>query len=80
MNQLDDVTTFDATTSTTAEPVTSSINTRPVEPSGGSGILPLPGAERIRALRGDDAVFKAFDGYPWRKDAMFMVRNVLYRL
>jgi hypothetical protein len=38
------------------------------------GIQPLPGAERIRALSGEDAIFKAFDGYPWRKDAMFMVR------
>ncbi|KPM34929.1 hypothetical protein AK830_g11637 [Neonectria ditissima] len=33
---------------------------------------PLSGADRIRALKEDDAVFQAFDAYPWKKDKMFM--------
>lgn len=33
----------------------------------------LPGADRIRSLKDEDAVFQAFDSYPWKKDPMFMV-------
>ncbi|KAF4984671.1 hypothetical protein FZEAL_187 [Fusarium zealandicum] len=33
---------------------------------------PLSGADRIRALQDDNAVFTAFDTYPWKKDKMFM--------
>ncbi|KAF5658356.1 hypothetical protein FHETE_9916 [Fusarium heterosporum] len=33
---------------------------------------PLSGAERIRALKDDNAVFTAFDTYPWTKDKNFM--------
>ncbi|KAK7417130.1 hypothetical protein QQX98_004733 [Neonectria punicea] len=33
---------------------------------------PISGADRIRALKEDDAVFQAFDAYPWKKDKMFM--------
>lgn len=36
---------------------------------------PLSGADRIRSLSGDDAVFEAFDSYPWKKDKTFMVRT-----
>ncbi|KAM0343707.1 hypothetical protein ACHAPU_008298 [Fusarium lateritium] len=32
----------------------------------------LSGAERIRALKDDNAVFTAFDTYPWTKDKNFM--------
>ncbi|KAH7157041.1 hypothetical protein EDB81DRAFT_411254 [Dactylonectria macrodidyma] len=32
----------------------------------------LSGAERIRALKNEGAVFQAFDAYPWKKDKMFM--------
>ncbi|CAJ0551776.1 Ff.00g057550.m01.CDS01 [Fusarium sp. VM40] len=32
----------------------------------------LTGAERIRALKDDNAVFTAFDTYPWNKDKNFM--------
>jgi hypothetical protein len=35
---------------------------------------PLTAADRIRSLSGDDAVFGAFDSYPWKKDKTFMVR------
>lgn len=34
---------------------------------------PLPGSERIRAIQDADGQFKAFDSYPWAKDANFMV-------
>jgi hypothetical protein len=34
---------------------------------------PLSGAEAIRLLKEDDAVFRAFDAYPWTKDNMFLV-------
>jgi hypothetical protein len=34
---------------------------------------PLPGANRIRSLQDEDAVFRAFDTYPWKKDPTFMV-------
>ncbi|KAK0386470.1 hypothetical protein NLU13_6305 [Sarocladium strictum] len=33
---------------------------------------PLAGADRIRSLQDEDAVFQAFDSYPWKKDPMFM--------
>ncbi|KFA66623.1 hypothetical protein S40285_03073 [Stachybotrys chlorohalonatus IBT 40285] len=33
---------------------------------------PLSGAEAIRLLKEDDAVFRAFDAYPWTKDNMFL--------
>ncbi|UKZ80548.1 hypothetical protein TrVFT333_008309 [Trichoderma virens FT-333] len=33
---------------------------------------PYPGADRIRSLTDQDAVFKAFDAYPWTKDAAFL--------
>jgi hypothetical protein len=33
----------------------------------------LTGADRIRALKDDDAIFTAFDTYPWSKDKNFMV-------
>ncbi|KAH7321191.1 hypothetical protein B0I35DRAFT_477703 [Stachybotrys elegans] len=29
------------------------------------------GADAIRSLKNDDAIFQAFDGYPWKKDPMF---------
>ncbi|KAH7015301.1 hypothetical protein EDB80DRAFT_864715 [Ilyonectria destructans] len=32
----------------------------------------LSGADRIRALKDEGAVFEAFDAYPWTKDKMFM--------
>ncbi|OAA35686.1 hypothetical protein NOR_07877 [Metarhizium rileyi] len=32
----------------------------------------LPGADRIRSLKDEDAVFQAFDSYPWTKDTMFL--------
>ncbi|GKU00001.1 hypothetical protein FLAG1_03085 [Fusarium langsethiae] len=32
----------------------------------------LSGADRIRALKDDDAIFTAFDTYPWTKDKSFM--------
>ncbi|KAG8669099.1 hypothetical protein FPOAC2_08415 [Fusarium poae] len=32
----------------------------------------LAGADRIRALKDDDAIFTAFDTYPWTKDKSFM--------
>lgn len=31
------------------------------------------GADRIRSLKTDDDIFKAFDSYPWTKDKNFMV-------
>jgi hypothetical protein len=31
------------------------------------------GADRIRSLTDEDAVFQAFDAYPWTKDTMFLV-------
>jgi hypothetical protein len=34
---------------------------------------PLAGADSIRALKDDNAIFTAFDSYPWTKDKMFMV-------
>jgi len=37
------------------------------------GLQPIPGAERIRAIKDEDGIYKAFDGYPWRKDGIFMV-------
>ncbi|RGP80828.1 hypothetical protein FLONG3_1060 [Fusarium longipes] len=39
----------------------------------------LTGADRIRALRDDDAIFTAFDTYPWSKDKNFMsgLRTIL---
>ncbi|KAJ4254876.1 hypothetical protein NW762_009674 [Fusarium torreyae] len=33
---------------------------------------PMSGADRIRALKDDNAIFTAFDTYPWKKDKMFM--------
>ena len=33
----------------------------------------LAGADRIRSLKDEDAIFQAFDSYPWRKDKAFMV-------
>ncbi|KAF5006119.1 hypothetical protein FDECE_7491 [Fusarium decemcellulare] len=33
---------------------------------------PLAGADNIRALKDNDAIFTAFDTYPWTKDKMFM--------
>ncbi|RSL97361.1 hypothetical protein CEP52_010957 [Fusarium oligoseptatum] len=33
---------------------------------------PLAGADSIRALKDDNAIFTAFDSYPWTKDKMFM--------
>jgi len=35
---------------------------------------PLPGAERIRAIKDEAGRYKAFDAYPWTKDRTFMVR------
>lgn len=35
----------------------------------------LAGADRIRALKDDDAIFTAFDTYPWTKDKNFMVNK-----
>lgn len=35
----------------------------------------LSGAERIRSLKTEDDIFKAFDSYPWAKDKNFMVRT-----
>ncbi|KFH41610.1 hypothetical protein ACRE_076750 [Hapsidospora chrysogenum ATCC 11550] len=32
----------------------------------------LAGADRIRSLKDEDAIFQAFDSYPWRKDKAFM--------
>ncbi|KAK2605910.1 hypothetical protein QQS21_003636 [Conoideocrella luteorostrata] len=32
----------------------------------------LSGAERIRSLQDEDAVFQAFDAYPWTKDKTFL--------
>lgn len=34
----------------------------------------VTGADGIRSLKDDDAVFRAFDSYPWTKDKTFMVR------
>lgn len=34
---------------------------------------PLAGANRIRSLQDEDAIFFAFDSYPWSKDKSFMV-------
>lgn len=43
-----------------------------------AGIMAEPtsitGADGIRSLKDDDAVFRAFDSYPWTKDKTFMVR------
>ncbi|KAK5997125.1 hypothetical protein PT974_02478 [Cladobotryum mycophilum] len=33
---------------------------------------PLSGADRIRSLRDQDAVYRAFDAYPWTKDTAFL--------
>lgn len=35
---------------------------------------PYPGADRIRSLTDQDAIFSAFDAYPWTKDSAFLVR------
>lgn len=35
-------------------------------------------ADSIRSLKDDDAVFRAFDSYPWVKDKSFMVCYTLY--
>lgn len=34
---------------------------------------PLAGTDRIRSIKDEDAVFRAFDSYPWNKDKTFMV-------
>jgi hypothetical protein len=41
------------------------------------GLNPLPGAEHIRSLESEDAVYTAFDAYPWKKDKMFIVSSLL---
>ncbi|PNP50859.1 hypothetical protein THARTR1_08480 [Trichoderma harzianum] len=33
---------------------------------------PYPGADRIRSLTDQDAIFNAFDAYPWTKDSAFL--------
>lgn len=33
----------------------------------------VSGAEAIRSLTDQDAIFRAFDSYPWTKDKTFMV-------
>lgn len=33
----------------------------------------LAGADSIRGLTDQDAIFRAFDSYPWTKDTAFMV-------
>ncbi|KOS20502.1 hypothetical protein ESCO_005433 [Escovopsis weberi] len=33
---------------------------------------PFPGATNIRSLKDQDSVYKAFDAYPWTKDAAFL--------
>jgi hypothetical protein len=33
----------------------------------------IPGSERIRAIKEEDAMYNAFDAYPWTKDNMFLV-------
>lgn len=35
----------------------------------------VSGADGIRSLTDEDAVFGAFDSYPWLKDKTFMVRR-----
>jgi hypothetical protein len=43
----------------------------------------LTGADRIRALKDETAIFTAFDTYPWTKDKNFMVilyHTILYDL
>lgn len=37
---------------------------------------PLSGAERIRSLTDEDAIFQAFDSYPWKKDKSFIVSRL----
>ncbi|KAK1251132.1 hypothetical protein MKX07_005687 [Trichoderma sp. CBMAI-0711] len=33
---------------------------------------PFPGADGIRSLKDQDSIFRAFDSYPWTKDAAFL--------
>jgi hypothetical protein len=33
---------------------------------------PLSGSDSIRSLKNDDAIYRAFDAYPWKKDPAFM--------
>ena len=41
---------------------------------------PLAGTDRIRSLKDEDAVFRAFDSYPWNKDKTFMVLTPLSKI
>ncbi|KAM0427030.1 hypothetical protein ACHAPT_007928 [Fusarium lateritium] len=43
-----------------------------MEQQQSSAQRPLAGADSIRALQDDNAIFSAFDSYPWAKDKMFM--------
>lgn len=38
----------------------------------------LTGTGRIRSLKNQDAIFQAFDSYPWKKDKTFMVSESPY--
>lgn len=46
-----------------------------MEQQQSSAQRPLAGADSIRALKDDNAIFSAFDSYPWTKDKMFMVTH-----